>query len=163
MNILVITPIHPMQIIQNGQDLYNALGEDIDIFSIQAMALLYESLGQNYIVSNYLFTDAIRKNTKLLKREHNDLVVFGNIDKRTPIKFDYIVGLSPLPEVGDYSYDEEAALTMEEVLKTKPELNRRIYQYHNIEDVEYVFPTVRHLHLFLQKCGLKGDDNATTK
>ena len=72
MNILVITPIHPVQIIQNGQDLYNALGEDIDIFSIQAMALLYESLGQNYIVSNYLFTDAIRNNTKLLKREHKD-------------------------------------------------------------------------------------------
>ena len=67
MNILIITPIHPMQITEMNY-LYALCEDTCEVFSAQAMALLYEeTFGSPYPVVNATFADTCRKNKKMFQ------------------------------------------------------------------------------------------------
>ena len=163
MNILILTSIHPVDITEIGQILYSSYDkESVEIFSIQAMSLLAESIQENknsvtqesasdlknksyYLVNNQLFTTIIEKNSSYLRKNLNKkhLIVYGNLSKNTNIKFDYIISFKQ-----DYSEDIK---NFDPYLdKTKSIFKEQPLSWYNRNDCEYHFYEKKHLLLFLK-------------
>lgn len=156
MNILVITPIHPTQIVELNP-LYKQYNGIANIVSPQALALAYEeTFGNPYQVVNTFFVDAFKQNPKkLLKNTLGNLIVYGNLDKNTPIKFDMIVGYAaPFMSIDD-KFDKYLEAAEEQLRNT----DAPVIDWYSIEDAQYTFPTLQHLILFLDKL-LKGKEKS---
>ena len=157
MNILILTPIHPTQIEEMGY-LYSQWGEVASIASPQMLALVWsESTDLPYAVTNNHITNECKKKPKELFKQYDkpNLIVFGNIDKNTKIKFDYILAYT-----SHFSEDETCwDLYLREVEKRLDNTDVERVEWFDKTDAEYIFPTLYHLNLFLQTI-LKVDTNA---
>ena len=71
MNILILTPIHPMQIAEMLNFMSKYYNDENDIFSVQSMALLGEEIykDNHYLPLLHTYTDAVRHNPKLMLRK----------------------------------------------------------------------------------------------
>jgi hypothetical protein len=163
MQILVLTPIHPMQIAEMIDFFYKKYKNSVDLYSVQSMALLAEeTLQKEYIPTNYVYAAEIRKNPHLAmndKYKKRVQIIFGNLDKNTKIKFDRIIAYT-----GHYGETEEKefdsyllknAATMNAVFK---EQHLEPIDWYNIEDAEHLFPTLHHLEKFLDVIGVEKDE-----
>lgn len=165
MNILILTPIHPIQIAEMNE-LYKKFSQYNNVYSIQAMALLAESINMHYIPANISFTNKLKDNPHLLipkDKTYEHTIIYGNLDKRTNIKFDHIVAYTSHiaeNETADFDlYLQESMKLMQKVYdETKNELAQSP-QYYSIEDAHYTFPTLHHLFVFLKSLGIKENDN----
>lgn len=157
MNILILTPIHPTQIEEMGY-LYNQWGEVASIASPQMLALVWsESTDLPYAVTNNHITNECKKKPKELFKQYDkpNLIVFGNLDKHTKIKFDYILAYTSHLAENETCWD----LYLREVENRLNDTDVERVEWFDKTDAEYTFPTLYHLNLFLQTI-LKGDTNA---
>ena len=161
MQILIVTPIHPVQIAEMIDFLYRKYNEHNNIFSIQSMALLAEeTLQKEYNSTTFLFATEIRKNSKLLltddRYQRGVEIVFGNLDKNTNIKFDHVIGYT-----GHYSdgngetFDPYLMKAKEMIDGVLIEQNLPIIEWYTPEDCEHIFPTLHHLEKFLDVLEVK--------
>lgn len=155
MNILIITPTNPIDIITVAQDLYANFSDSCSILSPQMFALLAEeTFNHKYAVENYGFMNSFFKNPKLLERKNGQehLIVFGNIDYRTKIKWDHIIGFCPNPDLQTEGVFDSYGEKLKEIYKESklPDL-----YWVNESKIEYTFPTFKHLKLFLKTLGIK--------
>lgn len=158
--VLIVTQIHPLNVAYVYDEICRSFGEENDIFSPQIMALLGElSLKENAddtIHSYRVLNAAFVKNIHAAIQKMNPLkpwVFIGNCSKNTKIKFDHIVGFDGGEDFGnkdifDYYIHKDNALLTEKNLQI---------DYYTKEDVEYFFPTIQHLKLFLSTVGVKGE------
>lgn len=163
MQILVVTPVHPMQIAEMAMFFKN-YWDNNNVLSLQAMALLAEeTLEKNYTITNFIYAAEARKNNSILltnaeyKREHQ--IIFGNLSKTNSIKFDHVIGFtSNVTQTDGTDFDPY-------LIKSKA-LVDNIFSANNIEpidwytesDCEHIFPTLHHLELFLKTIGIKKDE-----
>ena len=157
MNILIVTPIHPMQIVEMNY-LYALCGDTCEVFSAQAMALLYEeTFNAPYPVVNATFTHTCANNKKMFYKNHKKhLVVYGNIDKNSPIKFDHIIGYTS--NIAGNEWDPYLTAAEKALENTDaPKID-----WYKQEDITYTFPTLAHLNLFLKTLGILPKGEETT-
>ena len=166
MNILVLTPIHPVQIVEMNE-LYKKFSQYNNVYSIQAMALLAETIDMNYIPANFAFTNKLRNNSHLFipkNKTYEHTIIYGNLDKRTSIKFDHIIAYtSHIAENKTADFDlylQEAMQLMGKIHDDTQNELAQPPQYYDINDSEYTFPTIRHLCIFLKTLGIKENDDA---
>ena len=164
MQILVLTPIHPMQIAEMIDFFYGKYKNSVDLYSIQSMALLAEeTLQKEYIPTNYIYAAEIRKNPNLVmntKYKKRVQIIFGNLDKHTKIKFDRIIGYTGRygqneNEVKFDAYLDKSTAVMNEVFTEK---DVSPIEWYTQEDCEHIFPTLHHLETFLDVIGVEKDE-----
>lgn len=164
MNILILTPIHPSQIVEMNA-LYKKYSKNNNIYSIQAMALLNEeTFKTSYIVSNYIFTNEILNRPKLVNpknKKYDNTIIYGNIDKRTNIKFDHIIAFTSHIAENDLSSFDPYLNEANKIYEDFSNKNEKAQtpQYYTLEDAQHIFPTFHHLCTFLKACGIKENDN----
>lgn len=176
MNILILTPIHPLQITEMSQHLFPRYqSKSCEVFSPQAMALLYEeTFKKPYPVVNAYFTETARDKKFYYRNGKKHLIVFGNIDQRSGVKFDRIIAYTSAyaPKTGSVDMDGAVAEEnwdpyLSHSLRVLAETEAPKAQYYSHEDAEYTFPTLRHLDIFLKTLGIKqieteeGDNRGT--
>ena len=160
MNILILTPIHPMQIAEMIDFLvpYNIDGNEL--FSVQSMALLAEeTLNKNYIPTTFTYATEIRKHPKLAFKSKSNSTIriyYGNLDKNTNIKFDHILAYTNhYSETEDnHNFDiylENAATLMN---PTFNKMNIKPIEWYTIDDAEHIFPSLHHLATMLEALGV---------
>ena len=163
MQILVLTPIHPMQIAEMTDFLYLKYSECVDLYSVQSMALLAEeTLQKEYIPTTYVYAAEIRKNPNLVMNtpyKKRVQIVFGNLDKNTKIKFDHIIAYSGhYGENDDNIFDpylQKSVIPMNSVFEDK---NVSPIQWYQPEDAEHIFPTLHHIEKFLDVIGVEKNE-----
>ena len=164
MQILVLTPIHPMQIAEMIDFFYGKYKNSVDLYSIQSMALLAEeTLQKEYIPTNYVYAAEICKNPNLAMNTENKKrvqIIFGNLDKNTKIQFDRIIGYTGhYGESDDETkfdpYLDKSTSVMNAVFKEK---NVEPIVWYSSEDCEHIFPTLHHLEKFLDVLGVEKDE-----
>lgn len=156
--ILVITQIHPFNIMNVYEEICKEFLAHNEIFSPQIMALLGEYSLQDdqdahikkfsYRVLNAAFV----KNIKAAIQKMNPLkpwIIVGNCAK--DIKFDYVIGLDGGSDFGDENNFDRYITEDNKLLQSK---NLQIDYYTN-QDAEIIFSTIDHLKLFLTTLGLK--------
>ena len=160
MKILIVTPIHPLQIVEMNY-LYKFYGNSCEVFSPQAMALLYEeTFGQPYPVVNATFVDTCRRNKRMFyKNNKKHLIVYGNIDKNSPITFDHIISYTSHVSENEH-WDPYLAAAEKALADTDaPKID-----WYGVDDTTYTFPTIPHLTLFLHTLGIspEGEEEDAT-
>lgn len=168
MNILILTPIHPMQIVEMNK-LYQKYSQHNNVYSVQAMALLAESTHEyTYIGANQAFIYELIKKPHLIipkNKTYDHTIIYGNISKNMPIKFDHIVAFSSKYVNGDDKdnfdpYLTEANKFMSKIAAENPNVAKaKPPRYYELSDAHYQFPTLNHLFTFLKACGVKENDN----
>lgn len=153
MKILIVTPIHPTQIAEMIT-FFKDYPENLDILSIQSMALLAEeTLNKNYPITNFIYAAECRKNPKLLKLVKENQIIFGNLSKTNKIKFDHIIGYTSNITQGEIfdPYLEQAKTIADPVFKQQ---GHDAIDWYSVEDCEHIFPTLHHLEVFLKTLGI---------
>lgn len=160
MNILILTPIHPMQIVEMNE-LYKKYSQYNNVYSIQSMALLAESIGLSYIPANFAFTNKLKDSPHLFipkNKMYENTIIYGNLDKRTNIKFDHILAYtSHIAENEQSDFDPYLQEAIAQMQKVDNEL-AKLPQYYTIEDAHYTFPTLHHLSIFLKTLNIPEND-----
>lgn len=162
MNILIVTPMHPMQIAEIGNELYKNC-KNAEIYSLQSMALLAEeTLQKEYVPTMFVYAAETRKHPHLISANINDdkiHIVYGNLDKNTDIKFDHVIGYTSNYGNGTVDlfdpYIEQMAHCMDSVFLEK---KLEPIKWYTKEDCTYIFPTIKHLIKFLQTLGVKANE-----
>ena len=164
MQILVLTPTHPMQIAEMIDFFYGKYKNSVDLYSIQSMALLAEeTLQKEYIPTNFVYAAEVRKNASLIKNDKYKKrvqIVFSNLDKNTNINFDRIIGYT-----GHFGESEENK-EFDPYLNKSISIMNSVFVDKNIEpidwytknDCEHIFPTLHHLEKFLDVLGVEKDE-----
>ncbi len=156
MNILVLTSIHPMQILDIAQGLHGRY-DDTEVFSIQEMALMFEEQNElPYPAANILLSQAFRttKGPKKWFKDKTNNIIYGNLDKRSNMKFDMILAVAPA--YGNTDVFDDYLRKAREVFKDFDEQVR----WYSPEEAIYTFPSVHHLQVFLETLGLKEREDA---
>ena len=159
--ILIVTQINPMNVAYVYDEICKSFGEKNDVFSPQVMALLGElALKENsedFKHSYRVLNAAFVKNIKAAIQKMNPTkpwIFIGNCSKRTRIRFDHIIGFDG---GSDFGSAEVFDYYIEADNKMLSEQNMAI-DYYTRDDIEFFFPTIQHLKLFLHSAGLKGVD-----
>ena len=161
MNILILTPIHPVQIAEMINFLAPYYTDKNNIFSIQAMGLLGEELfkddKKHYLPLTFSYTAEVRKRPELcFTKDRQFNIFYGNLDRNTNIKFDHILAFSSMDnKEGDERFDgylEKGNKIYGEVFDN---LNVERIQWYTIEDAHHRFPTLRHLAVMLKTLGVE--------
>lgn len=149
MNILILTSVNATNIVEMIENMIPYYTEDNTnhIFSIQSMALLSEeTFNKPYMTYNYLYSTVVAHKADIIcdnNAKYN--IVYGNLDKNTPIKFDHIFMLeSDAFQTHDLALEKFEAICGE----TAP------VKWYKPEDAEYRFPTFKHLALMLETLGV---------
>lgn len=148
MNILIVSITHPIAIMELT-NLYSFDTDTCSVFSPQALALLNErTFNKPFLPSSYAFMETISQKPSLCvePRKHN--IVFGNLIKSTPIKWDNIIYYKPLYLEDEQDYTKLAA-------KEIPDFPALFTE----ADCEYTFNDLPHLRLFLSTLGFKEEPN----
>ena len=160
MNILILTPIHPMQIAEMMDFLAPYQTEENDIFSVQSMALLGEqTFKKHYLPLNYTYAAEIRKNPKLClrkekgKRKH--IIIYGNLDKNTDMKFDHILAYDGHHVNNDEVFDSYLDKSKEIFDTTFDNLKIKRINWYTLDEAHHQFPTLHHLGVMLDTLGVK--------
>jgi hypothetical protein len=162
MNILILTPTHPVQIAEMINFISKYYTEDNDIFSVQSMALLgeetYNDENMKYLPLMYTYATVVRKQPKLMLRKERkgrkNIIIYGNLDRNTDMKFDHILAFSSMdnnpdnPQFDGYLEQSKDYNTVLESLKVKP------IQWYTREDAHHQFPTLHHLEIMLKTLGV---------
>ena len=149
LNILIVTPFHPMAI-GEALWLYDYEGGSVNVFSPQSMALLAEeTLGTKFLPQSLAYTKAIARKPSLCIEARKTNIVFGTIEKSTQIKWDYVLYFCPLYLDGQPDY----------ITKIKDEAV--LPQFYTKNDAEYCFNSIHHLSLFLETLGLEKTNKET--
>ena len=164
MQILIVTPIHPVQIAEMIDFLYAKYKNSVNLYSIQSMALLAEeTLQKEYIPTNFVYAAELRKNPSLAISNNNNKkrvqIIFGNLDKNTKLNFDKIIAYTGhFGESEDKEFDSylnKSTPIMNEVF-----VNKGItpITWYTQDDCEHTFPTLHHLEKFLDVVGVEKDE-----
>lgn len=158
MNILILTPVHPTQIEEMGY-LFNRWGEDAAIFSPQMLALVWSETEEAlpYPVACFAVAEKVKQNPKGFFKKYgkNNLIVYGNLDKATPIKFDYVLAYTSHLAEDENDWDKYLTEAQHRLQNTTmPKIT-----WFNHSDAEYTFPTLHHLNTFLRVLKLKENTN----
>lgn len=151
MNILIISNTHPVNITELYRELnsYYSSNKNIDIFSLQGLALLAEeTISKKYIINNVIFgLELISRPELVTKYNKKHLIIFGNIPKECNIKFDYIISYDADETKEEFkdTYIDKSNNIFKEILNKK---NIQLNWYDNT-DKEYHLCTLKHLLLFL--------------
>lgn len=161
MNILILTPIHPVQIVEMSQWL-TQFRTNSDIYSPQMMALIGENvLKYDYITANYLFTLETRNHPDWIKVKNTNYpfhIVYGNVAKNSTLHFDHIIAFSSMDtEIFD-PYLDEAIKTHYSAVDIP---DRDKIQWYTAEEAHITLPTYHHLEVFLTTLGVKKNDKPT--
>ena len=163
MQILVLTPIHPMQIAEMVDYLYPRYNGAVELYSIQSMALLAEeTLQKEYIPTTYVYAAEIRRNPNLVMNtpyKKRVQIIFGNLDKNTKIKFDHILAFSShYGENEDQIFDSYLQKSEAAMNAVFAEQNVTPIEWYKQEDAEHTFPTLHHLEKFLDVIGVEKNE-----
>lgn len=162
MNILILTPIHPIQIAEMINFISKYYTDENDIFSIQSMALLgeevYQEKDKTYLPLMYTYATAIRKNSKLMLRKEKgkrkNIIIYGNLDRNTDMKFDHILAFSSMDNKEDSSFDPYLDASVRLFDKAFNNSKTKAINWYTIEDAHHQFPTLRHLGIMLETLGV---------
>lgn len=150
--ILVLSSIHPMQIAELIG--FFSRYENINAHSVQSFALLgEETLNKKYIPYNYTLATALKNKPEIiLPTDTTPLIVYGNLDKNTPIEFDYKIKLTT--QYSANSFDDYLA-GAEAIMKgVYREIDKPSVTWYTDEDCELELPTLHHLQVFLKTLGI---------
>jgi len=162
--ILIVTQIHPINIASVYDYISHSFIQNNEVFSPQIMALLGElTLKENasdfkhsYRVLNAAFVKNIKAAIKKMNTKKPWIIV-GNCSKDSKIKFDHIIGFDGGEDYGNTeNFDYYIKRDNELLQEADMEIN-----YYTKKDVEYFFPTMEHLKLFLTTLGLKEEERKT--
>ena len=161
MNILILTPTHPIQIAEMINFISKYYTDENDIFSLQSMALLgeevYQDQKQTYLPLMYTYATAIRKNPKLMLRKERknrkNIIIYGNLDRNTDMKFDHILAYSSMDKEGE-GFDEYLEKSKKLFEKFFTDTTNKPIKWYTIEDAHHQFPTLRHLEIMLKTLGV---------
>ena len=162
MNILILTPTHPIQIAEMINFISKYYIDENDIFSLQSMALLgeevYQDQKQSYLPLMYTYATAIRKNPKLmLRKERNgrkNIIIYGNLDRNTDMKFDHILAYSGMDNQEGAGFDDYLVKSSELFDKSFTDTTNKPIKWYTIEDAHHQFPTLHHLEIMLKTLGV---------
>lgn len=163
MNILILTPTHPIQIAEMINFISKYYVDENDIFSIQSMALLgeetYQDKNMTYLPLMYTYTAAIRKNPKLMlrkeKKDRKNIIIYGNLDRNTNMKFDHILAFSSMDNKEGDGFDKYLEKSQEMFNQSFKESCIKPIQWYTREDAHHQFPTLHHLGIMLETLGVK--------
>ena len=163
MQILVLTPIHPMQVAEMIDFFYGKYKNSVNLYSIQSMALLAEeTLQKEYIPTNYVYAAEIRKNPNLMMNtqyKKRVQIIFGNLDKNTKIKFDHVIGYTGhYSENEDKQFDSYLNNSINVMNSVFEEKHVKPIEWYSENDCEHIFPTLHHLEKFLDVLGVEKDE-----
>lgn len=164
MQILVLTPVHPVQIAEMIDFFYGKYKNSVDLYSIQSMALLAEeTLQKEYIPTNYVYAAEIRKNPQLAMNiaphKKRVQIIFGNLDKNTKIKFDRIIAYTGhYGETEEKEFDSYLSKSISAMNTVFIEKNIEPITWYEQDDAEHTFPTLHHLEKFLDVMGVEKDE-----
>ena len=161
MNILILTPIHPMQIAEMLNFMSKYYNDENDIFSVQSMALLGEEIykDNHYLPLLHTYTAAVRHNPKLMlrkekgKRKH--IIVYDNLDRNTDMKFDHILAYSGMDNKEGDGFDPYLEQGKDLFVDAFKEQCIKPINWYTIEDAHHKFPTLHHLEVMLKTLGIK--------
>ena len=155
--ILILTQIHPINVSYVYDEIASEYTDCNEVFSPQIMALLGEmslKKGEKDLFHSYrVFNAAFVKNIRAAILKMNFLkpwIFIGNCSKDNT-KFDYILGYDGGSDCGNEDHFDNYIAKDNELLADK---NMQI-NYYTKEDVEYMFPSIKHLKLFLSTIGIK--------
>ena len=160
MNILILTPIHPIQIAEMLDFLSKYYIDENDIFSVQSMALLGEELykERHYTSLNFTYAAEVRKNPKLCLRKERkgrkNIIIYGNLDRNTDMKFDHILGFTSMDNKEGAGFDpylEHSKKIYDEIFDN---LKIKRIDWYKKEDAHHIFPTLHHLGVMLETLGV---------
>ena len=162
MNILILTPIHPIQIAEMINFVSKYYTDENDIFSLQSMALLgeevYQDQKQTYLPLMYTYATAIRKNPKLMLRKERknrkNIIIYGNLDRNTDMKFDHILAFSSMDNQEGEGFDEYLEKSKKLFEKSFTDTTNKPIKWYTIEDAHHQFPTLHHLEIMLKTLGV---------
>ena len=166
MNILILTPTHPVQIAEMINFMSQYYTDENDIFSVQSMALLGEETfrDKHFMPLNFTYAAEVRNNPKLcLRKEHGrrkNIIIYGNLDRNTNMKFDHILGFTSMDhQEGDDRFDaylEEGQKIYDKVFDN---LKIKKIDWYKKEDAHHMFPTLHHLEIMLKTLGVNKNDD----
>ena len=162
MNILILTPTHPIQIAEMINFISKYYVDENDIFSLQSMALLgeevYQDPNQTYLPLMYTYATAIRKNPKLMLRKERksrkNIIIYGNLDRNTDMKFDHILAYSSMDNKEGDGFDEYLEQSKKLFDKSFTDTTNKPINWYTIEDAHHRFPTLHHLEVMLKTLGV---------
>lgn len=161
MNILILTPIHPVAIQSLLIQLEKRIKDEVGVTCVPLAAMIAEEMQlQNedenktkysYIEHFTVYSLTIRKNKKFLGGKLFDRkinVVLGNWDKKTNAQFDHILAFEEEP----WSLEDDTYLktTNEIIAQTSYEP----FDWYTKEDATIQMPTIHHLFLMLKTLGV---------
>ena len=163
MNILILTPTHPIQIAEMINFISKYYVDENDIFSLQSMALLgeefYQDQKQTYLPLMYTYATAIRNNPKLMLRKEKgkrkNIIIYGNLDRNTDMKFDHILAYSGMDNQEGAGFDGYLEHSKKLFDKSFTDTTTKLIDWYTIEDAHHQFPTLRHLGTMLKTLGIK--------
>lgn len=146
--ILILMPIDPITILTESKKIIDFCSDKIDWYSPQILSFLDAEHNElKYMINNILFSKIIKDNFDITLQKNTNydcFVMFGNCDKDT-IKFDHIITIDDWWENKnkiDYYIDKISKIDSDKVIN-----------WFTSKDIEYSFPTFRHLKLFLKTLG----------
>ena len=151
MKVLILSSANPVDIIEMGNFLYKNIDENIsDIFSIQTMAFLAErSIGHKYVPAIWSFAKTFKEKRKsVLRYKKDNLICYGNLFKKTDIKFDHIICYEPDAENPVNSFLDKSIelFSQSEDNKIKTLATN---DWYTKEDAHFTFSNIHHLQVFL--------------
>ena len=164
-NVLVLVPRHPVDIVTADRELNEFRTEKNKTFSTQMMALLGEETFQGepsekekdkaYLYNQpYGFWDSMFLNTMVGNKVDSPSIFFGNIPKHMDnITFQHIISLEEYKDEEKWKYDEEL----------KKAYGDKTPLLYSVSDVQFFFPTWRHLRLFLTTLGFERSKESESK
>jgi hypothetical protein len=161
MNILILTPIHPLQIAEMADFLSKYYIDENDIFSVQSMALLGETIYQDrhYMPLNFTYAVEVRKKPQLmLRKERNgrkNIIIYGNLDKNTDMKFDHVLAFSSMDNKEGDGFDPYLERGQKIYDQVFDNLKIKRINWYTREDAHHQFPTLHHLGIMLETLGVK--------
>ena len=162
MNILILTPVHPVQIAEMINFISKYYVDENDIFSLQSMALLgeevYQDQKQTYLPLMYTYATAIRNNPKLMLRKEKgkrkNIIIYGNLDRNTDMKFDHILAYSGMDNQEGAGFDDYLEHSKKLFEKSFTDTTNKPIKWYTIEDAHHQFPTLHHLEIMLKTLGV---------
>ena len=164
MNILILTPVHPVQIAEMIDFISDYYVDENDIFSVQSMALLgeeiYQDRDKSYLPLMYTFASAVRSDATLTihkeKKNRRNIIIYGNLDRNTNMKFDHIFaysGMDNKPEEDRFDpYLDESKNLFDKEFESQ---HIKPIDWYTIDDAHHKFPTIHHLGVMLKTLGVK--------
>ena len=158
LKILILTQIHPVNVAYVYDEICSEYMDINEVFSPQVMALLGElslKTDANDNVHSYrVLNAAFVKNMKAAVRKMNPLkpwIYIGNCAKGD-VKFDHIIGFDGGEDFGNAEIFDRYIAKDNELLANN---NMAPINYYTKDDVEYFFPSMHHLKIFLDTLNIK--------